>query len=476
MRASRARSASLLVSDFTGTPADWIRQKLSLSLWPRQVEIVESVWSNQITGVVSGQKTGKTNVAGAIGIAWTALHPRGLVRVAGADVNVIKDGIWQEVRHLLGNGVAERLGTEPPHLDPATGWRLGTSNKLAGVSAKEINSIAGRSGAEQLWIIDEAFGFPDDLWEVVLGNLMGGGHLLWLTNPTATAGKPYDWATRGGCNVIQIDSRENPNFHGGCVPGLATPEGVQMIVEQFGEDSAEFDVRVAGRFPRQASAAICSLRDVEDAIARWVPSPPMDKRLILGVDVARYGSDDSTVTPRRGRHVQKPRIYHGLDTVALAGQVLRDAEELACKQRCTVCVEVDGLGAGCYDVLCSSRPFWMDVIPVCMAEAAQDPERYTNRRAELWSMAGQWVKLGQLPEDPRLKRELIAVTYDFDPKLRRRVLSKDQIKKVLGNSPDVADGLVISMACQNESFELATAPVFENFSRWGGYEFEHGFG
>jgi hypothetical protein len=321
------------------------------------------------------------------------------------------------------------------------------------ITAKTINAIAGRSGPEQLWIIDEACGFPRELWEVVLGNLMGGGHLLWLTNPTDTSGIPYEWATgrRQGCNLIQIDARENPNFSGGTVPGLATPEGVQQIIDNYGEESAEFDVRVRGRFPRQGSNAVIGLGLVQDAQERWERTP-WSGPLVLGIDVARFGSDDSVITPRRGQKVRPQRTIHGMDTVAVATTALEVAEELRNPDEAvTLNVEVDGLGGGVYDFLHakSEEPGWEWVHPVevTVGAAAVESDKYVNRRSELWFTGAQWLlEGGALPPDPDIQRELVSPIYGFDTRLRRRVQSKDEIKSHLGRSPDHADSFLVSLA------------------------------
>lgn len=435
------------------------------------------MWESPITGVVSGQKTGKTRVAADIALAWVETHSHGLVRLAATVAEQIKKELWEEIRQLYRRAPRD-LHLPEPALDPATGMRWPDGRAIHAITAKSIDSIAGHSGAEQLWIVDEAFGFPDALWQVILGNMMGGGSLLWLSNPTGTVGRAYDWTTRGGCSIVHIDSRENPNFHGENIPGLATPEGVQQIIDTYGEDSPEFDVRVRGIPPRQGSNVLVQLADVEQAIARHASSfPDLTKQLVLGVDVARFGDDDSVIQPRRAYHAFEAKKFHNISLTELARKIIEEADRLRQSQACTVCVEEDGIGGGCIDPLRDSRPSWMTIIPVTVGGDAKQKDRYSNRRSELWTQVSAWIKAGgAIPKNDALKRELIAPTYDFDLKLRRRVQSKKEIKKKLGNSPDQADALVVSMACEVESVErYEPAPVGE-LSRWADYEGEYGFG
>jgi hypothetical protein len=74
---------------------------------------------------------------------------------------------------------------------------------------------------------------------------------------------------------------------------------------------------------------------------------------------------------------------------------------------------------------------------------AIDP-RYFNRRAEIHFKLAEWVKGGgALPPVPELVAELTTPTYTFvGGKLQ--VEPKDQVKKRLGRSPDLADALALT--------------------------------
>jgi phage terminase large subunit len=473
---------------FGSDPLEFIREKLGYSPWSRQEEVVESTWENTITGVISGQKTGKTDIAACIAIAWVKTHREGVVRIAASSEDVIKDGLWAIVRRLL-HQAPESLGPDPA-LDPSTGWRLDDTRRVLAVTAKTVNTMAGRSGAEQLWIVDEACGLDYPLWEVILGNLMGGGHLLWLTNPTTTSGKVYDWVTSAdsSCHIIQIDSRETPNFPeskdytGELIPGLATPEGVATIIKDYGEDSAEADVRIHGRFPRAGSNAVIPLALIDAGIARWATTKE-NGPLVIGADVARFGDDDSCIAPRRGQKVLTPETVHGFDTVQVAGKVVEVARRQRRNgERVTAVVEINGVGAGVFDNLIaqvadtSNDLWWLNVVAFDSGATAEEDEKYVNRRSELWFRGREFLaEGGAIPNFQRLKGELVAPVYGFDVRARRKVESKDDIKKKTKRSPDVADAVLISLTATGEGLDYQE-PSFENLSRWGDYDAPGGFG
>jgi len=76
---------------------------------------------------------------------------------------------------------------------------------------------------------------------------------------------------------------------------------------------------------------------------------------------------------------------------------------------------------------------------------SQNP-RYVNMRAQMWMEMADWVKSrGCLPNIPELIKELVSPTYFFNQG-KFQIESKDQIKKRLGKSPDLADALALTFA------------------------------
>jgi hypothetical protein len=99
-----------------------------------------------------------------------------------------------------------------------------------------------------------------------------------------------------------------------------------------------------------------------------------------------------------------------------------------------------GYGGGVVDAL---RQASIRAVEVQFAGRANDP-RYLNKRAEMWFMMADWVKKGGcLPNIPELVRELTSVTYSFQGG-KFQLEAKEQLKKRLGFSPDLADALALT--------------------------------
>jgi hypothetical protein len=132
-------------------------------------------------------------------------------------------------------------------------------------------------------------------------------------------------------------------------------------------------------------------------------------------------------------------------------------------------VEEDGVGGGLVDILRrrASNYCWMRVMSTTVGAAAIDEEHYVNRRSELWFAGAEWLKTGAIPDNARLKRELVATSYGFDSRLRRKVESKDDIKRKTKRSPDVADSFLLSLVSAPVGDEVFY-PDPSNWNWWHG--------
>lgn len=167
--------------------------------------------------------------------------------------------------------------------------------------------------------------------------------------------------------------------------------------------------------------------------------------LQIGVDPARYGDDRSAIIRRRGRSAFKVQTHSKINTMELAGIVHSIIKNEAPAQ---VAIDVVGLGAGVYDRLIELGHKDI-VVAVNAGSAALDPERYLNKRAEMWWEMRNWLA-GDLPvsipDSDELHSDLCAPFYKYNSQQRRQLESKDEIKKRGLRSPDTADCLALTFA------------------------------
>ena len=170
--------------------------------------------------------------------------------------------------------------------------------------------------------------------------------------------------------------------------------------------------------------------------------------LIMGVDVARFGDDKTAICLRRGRCIEKIITFEKLDLVQVAHQVSGMIAEYRPQK---IFIDVGGCGAGVYDILINNG-FINEVVAVNFGERAENPERYVNRRAEMWDRVREWLKSDmpvRLPKIDGIVEDLTAPLKMYDAVGRLQLEAKADIKKRIGHSTDLGDAIALSFAVKN---------------------------
>jgi hypothetical protein len=166
--------------------------------------------------------------------------------------------------------------------------------------------------------------------------------------------------------------------------------------------------------------------------------------MLVGVDPARFGNDRSTLIRRRGRKAYKKESYTKIDTMELVGRV---ANIISNERPDKVFIDVGGLGAGVYDRLLELG-YGDIVVAVNFGGKALRPERYLNKRAEMWGEMKAWLaeKPADIPDDDELHADITGPGYRYDSSQRVELEKKEDMKKRGLRSPDGGDALGLTFA------------------------------
>jgi phage terminase large subunit len=157
----------------------------------------------------------------------------------------------------------------------------------------------------------------------------------------------------------------------------------------------------------------------------------------IGVDVARFGDDETTIYSRTGLKTTEVKKFRGQDTMKTA----YEAWDLANHDKSIpILVDVTGVGAGVVDRL---QELGAKVIPIDFGGKADENDLYANTITEMFFQFREVLKEADIPEDSELISQLSGRKYGYDNKNRYIVESKEQYKKRLGRSPDDADGILL---------------------------------
>lgn len=193
-----------------------------------------------------------------------------------------------------------------------------------------------------------------------------------------------------------------------------------------------------------------SLIDYDAIIDLYTNNIEESRQKYLTADIARMGSDTTTVRIWEGLRCYKTIQWHKqtLDiTAAKISEIIR-TEQIPYSK---VIVDEDGVGGGVIDILKGIKGFINNSTPLedsmgrvqnfqnlktqCYYKLAE----YINERKIRIEQDSQFIKQQEIEELEQIKRK----DADKDGKLKIR--PKEEIKEILGRSPDLADSLMMRM-------------------------------
>jgi len=438
-------------------PVWFVENVLGSRPWEKQVEILRAVHSNKEVAVASCHAAGKSWISARAVLSFSFCNELSRIVTTAPTFDQVRDILWQEIRlayvsslYPLGGKLLEtRLDLGPNWF--ATGRSTNDANRFQG---------AHSSKGSILVVADEAAGIDEDIWVGIDGILTSeDSHLLAIGNPTEPTGEFYEMFRRPSVVKIHISAFDTPNFTAFGVtlddirdgswqrkitgplpaPYLITPEWVADKYRKWGEDSPLWISRVLGEFPDVSNDTLIRLSWIEAAQRRQlVPAGPR----VLGVDVARQGSDETVIVDRNGPVARIYKVTMQEDTMQTTGRVvaaLLDTGAVRAK------VDAVGIGAGVVDRL---KEMGKPVEEMQSGQAAQDSERFLNSRAEWWWGLRSRFESGDIDidDDEELAAQLANIKYKFTSRGQIQIESKDEMKKRGLSSPDRGDALMLAFA------------------------------
>ena len=151
----------------------------------------------------------------------------------------------------------------------------------------------------------------------------------------------------------------------------------------------------------------------------------------------------------------------GYDTVEVGDKLTNYITEL---HPARAFLDLGNSGAGVYDIM-KARGFAGIVKGVNFGGKAIQPDRYKNKRAEMYATANEWIKQElpvQLPNDDLLFEELTTIERVKVAGDTLQLEDKELFKKRIGRSPDRADAFVLTFA--EPVYDNGTVKTYGNYT------------
>ena len=469
---------------YRDNPLGFFREVLGVEPWSKQIEIIEAIRIHDRISVKSGHKVSKSHTASGIALWFYCSFDDARAILTSTTARQVDGILWRECRMMRARSglcvECKKENEQRSALDQIqvpcvhsalidgtmgelarTGLKSKDFREIQGFTAREAEGVAGVSGRNLLYILDEASGIKEDIFTAVEGNRAGGAKILMFSNPTRTTGEFYESHTSKkrfySCHTIS--SEETPNAMYGdddprAIPGLAGRPWIEEKKEEWGEDSALYKVRVKGEFAELEQGKVFSIHDIAESEARWHDTVA-EGRLFIGLDPAGSGpsGDEIAWSLRRGLKQIALITLRGLSEQAILMHTLGIIREHRNDKREIPVLLMDREGKigaevwGTFRAFVATQqesPFELYAIRAS-DKSHHNPIVYDRMRDGLAGNLVEWMMDGgAIIEDTKQSKELHAFEWiELERTGRVKITPKKDIKKELGRSPDRYDALAL---------------------------------
>lgn len=468
-----------------------------------QKRAIETVAQNERTAIAACHDLGKTYLMARIVIWYATCFPYSKIITTAPTFNQVKNILWSEIRAAHSRAkfpLGGKLNLTDWQLTEEGDWfAIGFTpkNELVGEAGQGTqSSFQGFHAPHILVVFDEATGIPFNVWTMAEGLLTSKNvKFVAIGNPTSRNSEFFKcfsspaWAKvylscfdspnlkANGVNSVQDiehelvtlksmtdhDAQERMKAYKAPVEYLITLKWVMSSIIKWGVNHPLTISKIFGRFPEQGDNALFPLGAIEQAQMR-IYYPTVSDRKIIGVDVARFGSDSTVMHFMHGLRVEQRKTSQKRDTVEIAGEVIVLSRSVEGAD--VIVVDGTGLGGGVVDNLRQAQrekllPRHTEIREVQFGAGIEcsgpkscehkdcDIARYTNLKARMFCLLSDDIKredgICLPPNESIYLEELPTILYTYDSKGRYVIESKDAYKKRTGlGSPDTSDSLALA--------------------------------
>ena len=445
--------------EYLNDPALWAEEVLGKHMWSKQREIAQSVVNHTHTAVVSCNGAGKSGLAGMLAVWWIATHdPYDVALICSAPTYVqIARVLFREIQDNF--KLAEKHGHAlPGYITQGQEWKLDDGTVIAfGRRPADKDIVSAFQGIHRRYvmvILDEAGGIPEDLYtatEAVTNT--EGARVLAIGNPD-NRGTPFHRIFKDDptWNKLRISAYDTPNFTDEkndvpeeLLPLLIQPAWVEKQKISWGEESSRFRSKIMAEFPDETDNTFFTQGNIDNGIDTEIEED-MEKKAVLGVDVARFGEDDSVCYINRNGRLRLVDTWSKATAIETANRIHRMAIDNGVSE-----VRIDGAGLGgpIVDLVANLSDNKYLVISMLGSAASPDRTRWLNARAANYDHFKEQLsakKIDMDPDDTRLLDEMLMIQYKFNQKGAIQIESKDEMRSRGVKSPDFLDAVIYACA------------------------------
>lgn len=398
-------------------------QEITLKLSKFQEQFIKMA-DEPIVILTTGVGAGKTRIA-AVWTVMEAIKKKCRTIAAAQNYRALTEVLFREIEQLLIEMKIKYRYTKGQK------FVLCNGSEIFGATAENPNAILGFTDISNA-IIDEAAYCPEELYNYITDRMRGAnikqGKVRLISSPSSQI--KYRWfkdlCKKYSVKVIRATTYDNP---------FTSDEYKKSQEEKYGKGTPLYRQQILGEF----------LDD--NFINQIVGYSDFSKISIegnteynFGIDCAGYGVDYNVITVSNNSRVIEIIKIQQANTFDMATRVKELYEKYRPKR-----INLDaggGYSNGLYDTI--SLTCHCEINQVNFGGKPKS-DQYANIRAEMYLTAAKRIKEGFYIDDNAAKEEFTVTQYFLNNSGRSAIIPKEEIKKILGRSPDTADSIVLSM-------------------------------
>lgn len=412
----------------------------------------------------AGQGTGK-DTANSWVMAWAGdVWPNAKIIITAPKLDQIKTILWAEFRKwierrhpLTGDFVVPDwvrrkydIAAETIKFNAGAGFCQAMTCPKEADPDKPAGSLFGLHADVLITIVTEADQVAENTLQPLTSTLTGPINFAMLAfNPRRTSGYAY----KTHCDPVE--RKKWVGLHHSAEKSTLVSKASLEDKLSYGRDSNYYRVYALGEFPRAEDDSIIKWEDLMAAVERELEVPE-DYPICAGVDPAGDGKDRTILVKRRmGELIELKSINQ-----SKRGDTKEELLELLSRKWYDrKYIDANGLGYYLFVELAREIP---NLRKIESQGAARNAEKFINKRAEMWFYAAEAFEQGlvSIPNNDRLIAGLAAAKWKTETK-KLQVISKKDIKRKIGHSPDEAEALVMTFA---DGFQYYHDPKDEEIS------------
>lgn len=424
-----------------------------------QAEALNDLAESPKVAIKSGQGVGKTGME-AVSLLWfLCCFPFPRIVATAPTKQQLHDVLWSEVSKWQSRSplLLEILKWTKTYI-----YMRNYEKRWFAVArtATKPENMQGFHEDNMLFIVDEASGVADMIMEAVLGTLSGENNkLLMCGNPTRTSGTFFDAfnSDRTFYRCHTVSSINSPRTN---------KDNIESLIRKYGRESNVVRVRVLGEFPNQEDDVFIPLSDIEQCCTKLYELPE-DRALpfvIFGVDVARFGDDETVIYRNAKGKLKVARSRRGQDLMKTTGDIVALYKEAVkefpdYKGKIYINIDDTGLGGGVTDRLKEVKREQslnrLVVIPINAAERIETDtkdgkeaaEHYNDLTTHMWAVLRELLRGRQieLADDEETIAQIASRKYFMTSSGKLELEGKKEMKKRNLPSPDRGDAAALSV-------------------------------